>query len=148
MTTAPEAPISSAQPLSNATSTSAATTSSSHSNNIVPVFATDFQLRAVENEIQRLNGNFSSGNLKNRIGKVIDIFNHPLHAMIPGYNIHTEGQDADIWRGSGKTLFLQQLIARLEDEEQVNKARAHETLVLSLLFLSSRTLTSPLSAMI
>ncbi|SAM06509.1 hypothetical protein [Absidia glauca] len=119
MATAPEAPISSAQQLTNATSTSTTTTSSSHSNNIVPVFATDFQLRAVENEIQRLNGNFSSErNLKNRIGKVIDIFNHPLHAMIPGYNIHTEGQGADIWRGSGKTLFLQQLIARLEDQEQ------------------------------
>ncbi|KAI8337962.1 hypothetical protein BC941DRAFT_395661, partial [Chlamydoabsidia padenii] len=38
--------------------------------------------------------------------------------MIPGYSIHTESEGGDIWCGSGKTLFLKQLVLRLEERGQ------------------------------
>ncbi|KAI8088898.1 uncharacterized protein BX664DRAFT_331687 [Halteromyces radiatus] len=76
----------------------------------IPVLATQFQLDTVARESEHIIKQ-STGGVKHRIGKVIDILNHPMHALIPGY-IST---GSDIWSGSGKTMFIQELLLRLKE---------------------------------
>ncbi|CAO3590943.1 unnamed protein product [Absidia cylindrospora] len=80
----------------------------------IPIFATDFQMKTVQNELKQL-GNSSAGRMRHIIGKVIDILDHPQHADTADYRRSGD----DIWLDSGKTLFLQQLILRLEEKDQM-----------------------------